>query len=253
MFACVAGMFLLATTVVRAQPVLVDTRGGVEVWSMPQASPGQGYLATKVVLRAADENARLVTFENLSFGVNEDRSAPVQTWLSGLFGTPTAKNVAPGPTFPEDWIPVDSHLLISSMPPPTMIGGEAGNGFTGITEENDMSLGQIEGLSDVQGTFSTSGIGQISMVESTDAFFLDTDFQLREIDLAYLVGTEGAVSVPMSLGVLGEGIVNSGDPGGAAWGFADDALHIPFVPEPGSVSLLAMGALMFVGLIRRRK
>ena len=228
-FCCLVGTVLLATSVVQAQPFLLDSRGGVEVWSVPQPDPGPGYEAANILLRASDPTAKLVTFENVAF-----EGELVQTWLDSIFGTPTSKNVVAGPTYPADWIPYDSHLNISSMPAPTMIGGEAGNGFTGINEENDMSIGQIPGLSDVMGVPSVSGIGSISMVEPTDAFFLDTDFQTNEVNLAYLVAPKdpagAAGHISMTLGVLGEGIVNSGDPGGAQWGFGEN-------PEPLAIAL----------------
>ncbi len=130
---CVVGTVLLATTVARAQaPFVLDTRGGVEVWSVPQAPPGPGYEATQIVLRAVDANAKLVTFENLRFD-----GEIVQTWLSGPFGAPTAKGEpTAGATYDAAWIPYDSHVLIRDMNP-NMVGGGAGGSYGGITETND--------------------------------------------------------------------------------------------------------------------
>ena len=105
---------------------------------------GEGYEATKIVLRGVDPDSKLVTFENLRFDGDL-----VQTWLSCGCAVPTAKNVVAGPTYPEEWIPFDSHLLISSFDP-NMIGGQAGDGFVGIDELNDNSIGVIPGLSDIQ-------------------------------------------------------------------------------------------------------
>ncbi len=190
-FGCVVGTVLLATTVVQAQgPFILDVRGGVEVWSVPQPDPGPGYEATKVVLRGVDPASKPVTFENLRFD-----GELVQTWLSGPFGTDTSKNVVAGPTYPAEWIPFDSHLLISSMPPPSMIGSDSENGFNGISETNDNSIGQIPGLSLVQDRVPpVSGIGPISMVDPTDTFFLDSAFQTNEVSLAYLVGQTGVAA-----------------------------------------------------------
>ncbi len=98
------------------------------------------------------------------------------------------------------------------------------------------SIGAIGGLPDASGFPPNSGIGPIFMGSATDAFFLDTAFQANEINLAYLVGQtgEGAADghVNMTLGVLGEGIVNSGEAGGAQWGFGEnpDPLGIAFTP-----------------------
>ena len=54
------------------------------------------------------------------------------------------------------------------------------------------------------------------------------------------------------MGVLGAGIINSGQPGGAAFGFrGNDPVVIPFVPEP-SAATLALFALAAVTCLRRR-
>ena len=187
------------------------------------------------MLRGTDPVAKLNTFENLRFDGDL-----VQTWLSGPFGTPTAKNVFVRPTYPEEWIPFDSHLLISSMPPPTMIGSGF---FNGISETNDESIGEIPGLPSVVGNPFVSGIGPISMFRPTDAFFLVPDFESNEVAVAYLVRQAGADShFTMTLGVLGSGIINSGEPGGASFGFnGNDPVEIHFVPEP-SAEFLAMFA-----------
>ena len=119
-----------------------------------------------------------------------------------------------------------------------MIGGEVGNGFNGIREDNDMSIGTIPELPLVFGLApSISGISPIFMLLPTDAFFLDTTFQTNEVDLAYLVRQTGAgvvdSNITMTVGVLGSGIVNSGQPDGASFGFnGNDLLVIRFIPEP---------------------
>ena len=62
----VVRIVLLAATTARAQePFILDVLGGVEVWSVPQPAPGEGYEATDIVLRTVDPAAKLVTFENL--------------------------------------------------------------------------------------------------------------------------------------------------------------------------------------------
>ena len=248
-FSYVVGVVLLATTAVRAQePFILDVKGGVEVWSVPQPALGDGYEATKIVLRGVDPASKLVTFENLRFDGDL-----VQTWLSGPFGTPTAKGAPEaGPTYMAEWIPYDSHLLISSY----MIGGQVGGGYAGISEFNDMSIGQIPGLSLVSGFPQAAGFGPIAMANPTDAFFLGTSFQTNEVDLAYLVRQTGAGAadghITMTLGVLGSGVVNSGQPGGASFGFnGNDPVVIRFIPEPSAMFLVVF-ALAAVTCLRRR-
>ena len=67
-FNYVVGTVLLAASFVQAQdPFVLETRGGVEVWSVPQPTPGEGYQSTNIVLRGVDPASKLVTFENLRF------------------------------------------------------------------------------------------------------------------------------------------------------------------------------------------
>ena len=219
------------------------------MWSVPQPDPGEGYEATKIVLRGVDPASQLVTFENLRFD-----GAFVQTWLSGPFGVETSKDILAGPSYPAEWIPFDSHVLITSRNP-LMFGGSTGCNFNCISETNDMSIGQIPGLPIAAGTPSVSGVGSIAMAEPTGAFFLAPLFQLNEIDFAYLVRQTDANAdgdLTMTLGVLGNGIVNSGEPGGASFGFNGNApVLIRFIPEP-STSLLAIFALAATTFVRRR-
>jgi hypothetical protein len=243
---CVLGMFLYATNDVQSQEVVVDSRGGVDVWWVPQDAPGPGYSAGKIVLKTAVENAKIVTFENLKIVGDL-----VQTWLSGPFGGPTAKGPSTdGAQYDPSWIPYDSHLLIRDDNP-NMIGGGAGGGYPGISETNDKSIGQIPGLPDVSGYSSVSGLGPIAMADPTDAFFLEPEFHSSEIDLAYIVmPTQTTTCIGLTLGVLGDGIVNAGEPGGANWGSIDSPGEILCIPEPSS---LLLGALAGVGLLVRRR
>ena len=61
---------IVLTTAIQTQAAFIlDVRGGVEVWSVPQTAPGPGFVATKIVLQATNPSAKLVTFENLVFGL----------------------------------------------------------------------------------------------------------------------------------------------------------------------------------------
>lgn len=233
---------------------LIMELGGVQIVAIdqdPAATPG--YRAARVVLRS-DSGTRLVTFENLKLD-----GVPVQTWLSGPFGSSTPKNVAANATYPAEWIPYDSHLSITSRDP-NLIGGQAGFGFIGIDETNDMSIGVIPGIPDVLGTPSTSGLGPISMVNATDAFFLLPEFQTNEVDLAYVVISEAdraaGDNVFLTIGVLGEGIINSGDVDGASFGFNgdnNDMGYAIFVPEPTTGLLASLASLVLLGIRHRRR
>ena len=94
------------------------------------------------------------------------------------------------------------------------------------------------------------------MAAETDSFFLLPELQTNEIDFAYLVtpddSTGAAGDVFLTVGVSGEGIINSGDPGGASFGFnGNDPVVIRFVPEPAAAAL-AVFALAAVTCLRRR-
>jgi hypothetical protein len=247
-------MVLLAAAVVAAQdPFLVDSRGGVEVWLEPQAPPLDGFGAAKILLRTTDPNGKFVTFFNVAI-----EGELVQQFVHQASPTPFIDS-----KMPDDWRAADSHLSMS-----VDMFGETVGGFT-ITETNDMSdpndISSHLSLSNDE-AHAVSGLGPIFMPIPTDAFWLKPAFSANEVDFAYLVVpcdvASGASDVTLRLGVLGQRIVNSDDPGGAQWGFGEnpDPLelfpptgNVPCIPEPGSVSLLGMGALMFLGLSRRRK
>ena len=67
------------------------------------------------------------------------------------------------------------------------------------------------------------------MNKHTDAFFLLPRFQTNSVDLAYLVTPKNSgEEVFVRIGVLGQGIVNSGLPGGARFGFDDQDVRVLF-------------------------
>lgn len=227
-----------STDHLRSSGFRIGARGGVEVWNIPRPSPGPGFVAAEIELRAVDPRARLVTFEDLEFA-----GELVQVWLPTLGGRDVSTPKAPWPaTYPGEWAPFDSRILIE----PSMVGGGAGAGYSGIDESNDRSLTPIKGLPQAFGKDAPAGVGGIAMEDSSDAFFLGTSFQAHTVRLAYLVATRNAAEngrLSMSLGVLGERVVNSGQPDGAQWGGRENPkpLTIPFFPEPGPPSRFLLG------------
>ncbi len=230
--------------------IVVDTRGGVQAISIPQPSPLEGLLATKLVFRTVDPDHRLITVEGLAF-----RGDVHQVWLEGPFGTSTAFLPRAGPTYHESWIPADSHLLFD---PYACVGCGSGSRVS-FSETNDGAttdrfaalLPQLE-----FGFGPLAGFGDMAFSSPNDAFFVRPEQQTNEHEFAYLITTaatdnSSAGEVTLSIGWLGLGIVDSGIPGGARWGLdGDAALPIPFaVAEPGSWGLLFAAA---VGILLRR-
>lgn len=231
---------------VKAQEILLSALGGVEVYSVPQPAPAGGFVATKILLRTSDSNAKIVTFENIKI------SGDVHQVFDSVVmdPTPNADTVGDSALFNGAWGVFDSHLLIT----PDMVRGEAGNGYSGIFETNNGAFGNGGLPPSSGGSDAMTGIGDLTMVNQTDAFFLDTPFQSNEVEYAYLVtpaGTAGG-NVFLTLGVLGDGIVNSGDPGGASFGFnGNEPVLVQFIPEPATGLLVALAGIGLLAIRQR--
>lgn len=257
--ATICGMALyslfVASPQAMGQGVMIAELGGVSMITIPQPSPGAGLMATKVVLQTDPAN-KLVTYENIQ------TTDAYQVWLPGAFGGP------PGPTpyvdsagwgqLPPEWIATDSHILIT----PSMVAGGAGMAHAGIGELNDEGNqgGTNESLPLLGGQApAVSGVGPIAMDMPTDAFFVAPEFQINTVDLGYFVtqtddGINPKTQVELTVGVLGEGIVDSGQPGGASFGFNGNdpvGVFIP-VPEPATALLAGFASLAVLGFRRRR-
>lgn len=231
--------------------IVVDTRGGVQVLSIPQPTPLDGLLATKLVFRTENPDHTVVTIEGLSFAGDVH-----QAWLEGPLGGPTASLPSASPTYHEDWIATDGHLFFDA----NCIACASGFGDI-LTETNDGSTNERFAHLLPQasaGLGALTGFGELRFQSRQDAFFFKTENQTNEVEFAYLVTTAATDESPagvvtMSIGLLGEGIINSGNPGGAQWGLDDGApLVIPFyvVPEPAGLQVCWIALL--IGLRRSR-
>ena len=185
-----------------------------------------GLLATRVVARMRNHSHEFVTVDNVR--ISGDLH---QAWLEGPFGFPTPSIPRGGPTYHEDWIAYDSHLLIGSE----QIAIGAGGGFGGITEENDATdpIQQSENLPLVSEVFGpVLGFGQLASSQPTDIFaVIDASPELAFARLVTVVdsngdpgevffsaGLQGADQDNMSLPDMG--IVNS--------------IPVPFFYRPGA-------------------
>jgi hypothetical protein len=223
---------------------LFDTRGGVELWLEPD-SPGPtvpGLVGLKVILKTKEPSHNFVTFEN----VNAAGPELHQVFLPGESGpTPTPNVDSFDPTTPVDWIASDSHLLIKR----SMIGGEIGVGYDGITEDNDGSdfANADNLLSQVGGKRPATGAGSINGGDAADAFFLDVPYQTNSVDLYHLVAGAGS-EVCLDMVLLHTGFhLNP-----VTYGRGGEHLCIPFVPEPSTAILRGLTSVILLGLRRRR-
>lgn len=208
-------------------PFLVASRGGVEVWSIPEASPGFGLKASTIELRSvADKTMGLFYNPGLTGEVH-------QTWLEGPFGRDgTGSTSSFDPLITQDqWRLFDSHIL------PT-IGSHRGEGRH--LEENDGSTTAQIGnkLARVErhfgdGTFSAgalTGFGDLYTTGAEPAIYLHREFT-NTYPLARVVGC----NVWLSVAVGGQGI----DPAVADFGgFNELSVQVQHsnglcpVPEP---------------------
>jgi hypothetical protein len=231
--------------------ILFAELGGVSAVSIPQPPPLPGLLATKVVFRTAPDT-QIVTFENMNI------TGAVHQVFIPIFAAPIPTPRVDGPyadVIPSEWIEADSHLSISRAMVKIVFGQE-------ITESNDEGnqAGANESLPLLVGeAAAVTGIGDLGKSGETDGFIVVRELQTNEIDFAYLVTPDDGTpndgtpndNVFLTVGVLGAGFINSGDPDGASFGFnGNDPVPIPFVPEPAAATL-AIFAL--AALITRRR
>ena len=166
--------------------------------AVPHQAPN-GFVAATVAARVHDSNHEFVSIDNLRIAGDLH-----QVWLSGPFGEPTAKG-APiaGTRYHQEWIPFDSHILITK----NSAGSGAGGAYDGISETNDGSdpSGQGDELPPLSVFPPKLGMGGISMENMTDIFMVWQDRPINELALAYVVtpvfaaGQPGHVNITVGL------------------------------------------------------
>ena len=247
--------------------------GGVQLVSKPvDLGRRNDYMATVVELRAVDPSARLVTFANIS--ITGEVAQLHGSVTSALRPSGNAFEEPPGPLYGAGWSALDTHLLVEE---PMLGGGDWsireendgtygsagldcwGSGLPMVDDANDESVSQKAKPSDSAtpkcSLVAKAGIGPLHFTNPSDSFFLLPEFQQSSIDFAYIVtptNTKIETEVRMTLGLLGPGIVNAGEEGGAAFGYdGNPEIVVPFtVPEPSSWLMLMMGWLGLSRLAR---
>lgn len=239
---------LLVGQAAAQKPKLVGSRGGVEVWAIPEPSPGFGLIANTIELRTTDPSATIVTFEKYKLSGQVHHA-----WLGGPFGAPTTHldTVGPGTTYLEEWAAFDSYFMFSG----DMIGGRRITSFPPV-ETNDGSTTELIGsqLGTINEWTAKTGFGDIGYNRESDAFYIRAQFQGNSVPFAKVVGCD----VQLTLGVLGNGIINSTEPNGALFGHnGNDAITIQStngapcaIPEPQSLVLTAF--VLLLGFVGRR-
>ena len=234
---------LLATSCIsRVEAEIVFAgRGGVELVSIPQPSPGDGLLATIVHFRTVDPAARIVTFEGFDFMGNLHQvRLPVSSNPTPNLDAWDREEVST--EFSSTWMAYDSHILLKQQ----WLGGSAGCGFSCMVEANDESTTGL--LQPNSSPDTITGYGAIFRRNDNEAaFFVPTPRQQSEIEFAYLVVSADNPNILMNGAILGLGIENGefGTTKGASFGF-DEPILVPFVPEPSVATMLLCGAVWFV-------
>lgn len=237
------------------QEFMVEERGGVQLWSIPQASPTDGLQSTILELRTVDPEGEIASFTN--YNLRAEANGKIhQVWLDGPFGGPTPQitsieRLLSAGGYASDWALRDSHLLIGLE----TLGGFHGSGFDGITESNDRSSPFDDDLSISPSSLgAVAGYGDITVDDPTRALMvLRREFLSNRVRFAQVVGCG---DIRVTVGVFGNRFIDAGRSGGAEFGY-DDAAPVasPFdacvVPEPGFSVLYALIVVCAVVLRRR--
>ena len=233
---------------VHAQQNVFAELGGVQLLAENIELPDYPrFVATKVIARGIDSESKLVTFAKISI-----KGSLVQThssWfpVSRVPAGNALGRPAGGPFYASEWANLDTHLLVSK----DMIAG----GAYEVIETNNHSFGSGPFPPNLVDAESVVGIGELTMTNPTDEFFVHPEFQQNEIDFAYIVTpAELAASNPvqMTVGFRGSGITDAGVPGGAAFGYdGNPVVNIPFVPEPASGLMATLACAGLLGMRRR--
>jgi hypothetical protein len=107
------GVVLLAAELSAQDEIIFAELGGVQLVSIPQPSPGDGFRATIIQVRAADPSHEVVTFENLSIIGNAHHVWPERELPQEFDAYEFAKLPEPDSTYPVEWLSFDSHILLT--------------------------------------------------------------------------------------------------------------------------------------------
>ena len=218
---------------------------GIQLFSVPQPSPGAGFSAAVIQARSTNPDFSIVTLANLAIGSGHQVWANVDVERPRGATPPVAGNL-----FAEEWIPLDTHLMIT----PEMVGGNGGAGYNGITEQNDGSTtDSLPTTATVPNTEigAFGGYGDIAMSLPTDGFFLTREHRGDTIDLAYVVAeNDRMVDIPVTLTIGLLGSAGNDEEFFAQFGY-DSPINVPIVPEPAGAFAFMVGLLALLTRCRR--
>lgn len=244
------GYLCFLEAIVSAEPIVLAEVHGVTLSAIPLDSP-EGF--QRVLLRfKSPEDTKIVTFHDLQIGGEfRGEGNPTQVCLDALCASHSSFT-PPGATWHAAWTRYDTHLLIT----PDMVGGGAGDAYAGIHDLNDGRYGD-QGLPKLSDELPVSalvgalvGEGPLRMNQFNDAFFLKEEYQSNSIDFAQVVFRDepDRTPVPLTIGVLGSGIVDAGVNGSTV--FFD---RVPIiVPEPSGAGLTKLLLVSMFMLFRSR-
>ncbi len=236
----------LCTAMMFAQePVILESRGMIDIWSVPQKPPAPGFHASKLVVKAQNPEAQIVTLGLISI------EGPLhQIWKSADRGEQPTPVVTDW-QLPEDGslAVLDSHVLLPGLP-----GFRVHDGFDGWIEDRHVQPIECETLTLPVEDCNLTGTGGIRTGSITNAVWFESPFQVSEVDLAYLVVAPSAASseIVLSLGAYGQGFISAeSDPNGALWGFGSAEPLRFVIPEPATPTMLI--ATFCILALRHRK
>ena len=241
-------VFARTATMSAQEPMILESRGMIDIWSVPQVPPAPGFHATKLVVKAQNPEAQIVTLAFL--GIDGPLHQIWKTTDGGEQSTPVVTDWQ----LPDDGglAVFDSHFLL-----PGLAGFRVHDGFDGWIEDREAQPIGCEALEYLPvEDCNVTGTGGIRTGSITNAVWFDAGFQDSEVDLAYVVLAPGAAAseIALSLGVYGAGFISAEpEPNGALWGFGGAEPLRFVIPEPATRTTLILAAFGVLTLCRGRE